>query len=505
LKSFNGGGWLNTSWDASWSWGRIGGISVCRSLKEDSQLPAQPLRPVYIEQEKLIVPPSRKTEAASTTASDGVNGADRMNAECLCITLDPTKLTALLDLVVGRAGFGEDLLKAQPHLFANPPVFIDLQTLDAMMEVVGVIEKIARSPRYASAVMGWAPTNAVPDFGVRGAFMGYDFHLTADGPQLIEINTNAGGAFLNAVLAETQMQCCQTSHPAMMAGGQSTAFRESIIAMFEKEWRAQGREDKLKSIVIVDEEPEAQPLYSEFLAAKSLLEEAGYDTIIAGPEQLILTPDGLYHGKRKIDLVYNRLVDFGLELPASETLREAYLTDRVVLTPNPHIHALFADKRNFCLLTDEDWLAQSDLDKRDTERLLAAVPRTRRVDADNADRFWSERRKWFFKPARSHGSKGVYRGAKLTKKVWQQIVAGDYVAQLFTPPSVRKVRLNGQAVDLKVDVRLYTYGGQILMTAARLYQGQATNMRTPGGGFAPVLSLADIAIDGGEPAAGSKL
>jgi len=37
-----------------------------------------------------------------------------------------------------------------------------------------------------------------------------------------------------------------------------------------------------------------------------------------------------------------------------------------------------------------------------------------------------------------------------------------------------------------MDVRLYTYDGKVLLTAARLYQGQATNLRTPGGGFAPV-------------------
>jgi hypothetical protein len=31
--------------------------------------------------------------------------------------------------------------------------------------------------------------------------------------------------------------------------------------------------------------------------------------------------------------------------------------------------------------------------------------------------------------------------------------------------------------------------GQVLLTAARLYQGQTTNFRTPGGGFAPVFAI----------------
>ena len=30
---------------------------------------------------------------------------------------------------------------------------------------------------------------------------------------------------------------------------------------------------------------------------------------------------------------------------------------------------------------------------------------------------------------------------------------------------------------------------RVLLAAARLYQGQTTNMRTPGGGFAPVLEV----------------
>jgi hypothetical protein len=51
------------------------------------------------------------------------------------------------------------------------------------------------------------------------------------------------------------------------------------------------------------------------------------------------------------------------------------------------------------------------------------------------------------------------------------------------------VAVDGERIELKADVRLYTYAGAVLLTAARLYQGQTTNMRTPGGGFAPVLAL----------------
>ena len=92
----------------------------------------------------------------------------------------------------------------------------------------------------------------------------------------------------------------------------------------------------------------------------------------------------------------------------------------------------------------------------------------------------------FFKPAGGYGSKAVSRGDKLTKGVWAEIIQGGYVAQKFAAPSERMFKLDGTPESRKTDVRLYVYNGQMLLTAARLYQGQTTNCRTPGGGFAPV-------------------
>jgi hypothetical protein len=41
---------------------------------------------------------------------------------------------------------------------------------------------------------------------------------------------------------------------------------------------------------------------------------------------------------------------------------------------------------------------------------------------------------------------------------------------------------------MKFDLRNYVYDGAVQWVAARVYQGQTTNFRTPGGGFAPVFS-----------------
>lgn len=121
--------------------------------------------------------------------------------------------------------------------------------------------------------------------------------------------------------------------------------------------------------------------------------------------------------------------------------------------------------------------------------LATGVPRTITVTPGNADELWTKRKRLFFKPAGGHGSKAAYRGNKLTRSVWAQITTGSYVAQAFAAPGERAVLVDQSSEFLKADIRLYTYAGGVLLAAARLYQGQTTNLRTPGGGFAPVFQV----------------
>ena len=108
------------------------------------------------------------------------------------------------------------------------------------------------------------------------------------------------------------------------------------------------------------------------------------------------------------------------------------------------------------------------------------------VEAAHAERLWSERRRLFFKPFAGFGSRAAYRGDKLTQRVWQEILAGGYVAQALIAPGERVVSETAPARVLKFDLRDYVYDGAVQWVAARLYQGQTTNFRTPEGGFAPV-------------------
>jgi uncharacterized circularly permuted ATP-grasp superfamily protein len=241
-------------------------------------------------------------------------------------------------------------------------------------------------------------------------------------------------------------------------------------------------------VAIVDDVPEEQYLYPEFVLARQVLAERGVDAVIADAGRLRYEKGRLSIDGRDIDLVYNRVTDFALDRPAHRALREAYRDGAAVVTPNPHNHALLADKRNLSLLSDpaalEAWGVAPEV-----RAILAGVPRTVLVAPGNADALWQSRKHLFFKPTGGHGGKAVYRGDKVTKGVWAEISRGGYVAQTFVQPSERMIRVGEAPQARKMDVRLYTYDARVLLTAARLYQGQTTNFRTPGGGFAPVFVI----------------
>ena len=138
------------------------------------------------------------------------------------------------------------------------------------------------------------------------------------------------------------------------------------------------------------------------------------------------------------------------------------------------------------MLTDERALCELGVAAEDAKVLSAGIPETVAVVPGSDDRWWADRKRWFFKPATGYGSRGSYRGNKLTRGVFAEIVKGDYVAQRLVPPTERWVAQGTDRRPLKLDLRIYVYAGTTLAVAARLYQGQTTNFRTPGGGFAPV-------------------
>ncbi|HCW89591.1 MAG TPA: hypothetical protein DHU56_05990 [Marinobacter sp.] len=415
--------------------------------------------------------------------------AYELNRHCYCITLDRKALNESLQRLLVDAGSEPSEFPDFGHLFSNTPVFVPSSNIAAMERIVQAIESATELPSFRERVLSWAPKIAQFNPGPIGAFMGYDFHLGPDGPRLIEINTNAGGAFLNVVLARAQHRCCNPSQQTAATHRALDRFEDAVFTMFKREWQKQHAHSVPSRLAIVDDSPRTQFMFPEFQLAQQLLQAKGIETLILDPSELEYADGRLTAHGKLIDMVYNRLVDFALGAPPHTALRRAYLDGAVVVTPNPRVHAILADKRNMALLSDPQTLLNWGLSETDARYLEGAVPKTRLVSNNDATALWSARRQLFFKPVAGHGSKGVYRGDKMTRRVFEHILNGGYIAQDLVPAGERTLKIDDELAIRKVDIRLYTYAGKTLLVAARIYQGQTTNFRTPGGGFAPVFQV----------------
>lgn len=415
--------------------------------------------------------------------ADGVGLAAALNGDCHAAEMD--RLVLERELRSHGEIFFQHVTKHCPHLFAAASFFVSASQVEQMRSVIAAVETVVRLPGWQSRQATFSQAVPGNESGkAKGVFMGYDFHVNAEGAHLIEINTNAGGAYLNTLLLDSQ-------HDVALPGtsvASSNNLERVFLDMFRGEWRLERGEASLQTIAIVDENPQAQYLYPEFLLAREAFERAGIKALIAAPKELEARADGLYCCAQKIDLVYNRLTDFALEQHAN--LRQAYRSGSAVVTPNPRHYACYADKRNLVALTDVDFLHRLRVDESNIAVLRAGVPEARLVTTQDASQWWAQRKQWFFKPVSGYGSKGAYRGDKLTRSVFEEILQGEYVAQRLAAPAERRVCLeNGKPVALKSDLRCYVYDGQMQFIAARLYQGQTTNFRTAGGGFAQVRNV----------------
>lgn len=428
---------------------------------------------------------AESNSGCSTSACDVVTNtiAEVLNQTCYCKTLDQDRLNYILN----ADKVSHDLLTTHPQLFSNIAIFVSRKDFEYITESIQAIERVIALPPFREAALSRAHSNAQYNPGIAGVFMGYDFHLASGRPQLIEINTNAGGAFLKSLLLSAQIACCPPMQTPFLQD-KKNLYRE-FFDMFLNEWKLQRGDIPLTRIAIVDVEPENQFLYPEFKVAQQIFIDNGIEAIITSPERLCFEKDQLWCDGNVIDLVYNRLTDFSLTAVTSKALNDAYQAGAVVVTPNPFHHAIYANKQNLIALGNRDSLNQLGVAEKDINILTASIPKTYLVTSENADDLWEQRKQLFFKPVAGYGGKAAYRGDKLTKRVWNEILQGSYIAQHQITPSERGILLDSQTSTLKLDIRAYTYQGKIQLLAARLYQGQTTNFRTHGGGFSPVFTI----------------
>lgn len=365
-----------------------------------------------------------------------------------------------------------------PLLFCPVAVKLSRQLADQAMTFAQAAFALRQIETRRRSLEALTPPTLDP--GNFSALMSYDFHVAGDGRlRLIEINTNAGMSLMADLLYQLNG----------LPNRFGENFQREIVETFKSEFTLAfpSRERRLERIAIVDEAPESQKLLVEFYAFRELFGREGIETLIADPGEMEFADGELRLGGKRVDLVYDRDTDFYLESERSHALLAAMMARAACITPHPHEYRLLADKERLMELASPgaiEALALSDEHK--AALRSAIIPAYSVQEIKDPDELWSRRKKLFFKPKRSYGGKAAYRGASISRPVFAQILAGDYLAQEYVPPSTLTIPVEEKPTEFKYDLRFYAYQDRIQLACARLYQGQMTNSHTPGGGIAAI-------------------
>lgn len=255
--------------------------------------------------------------------------AQQLNRYCHCMAVDRDRLAGALGLGDSAAALA-GLLESHPHLFSDSALFVEQAQLRCMRRLIAAVERVVALPAWQQRVLRDAHPHAQVPAATGGLLLGYDFHLGPDGPRLIEINTNAGGALLHAALQQAQKACCDAALPP------GAPAEQALAGMFMAEWQRARGIGAPALLAIVDDDPAGQFLYPEFARYAQLLRARGIDTVIADARELRVAGDALcLRDGRRVDFVYNRCTDFLLVDPAHAALTQAWRDDLAVITPGP--------------------------------------------------------------------------------------------------------------------------------------------------------------------------
>jgi hypothetical protein len=344
-----------------------------------------------------------------------------------------------------------DLSESLNNLLSFKTVPIKAAVIERASLAIQSIYKAAHSKAYLEELKNTLIASDQELFRARAqpssALMAYDFHYSEelDKLSLIEINTNASAFLISEILYRVDGGAKMNWESA----------RQDLFNSFSNE--AAFWQKNLKSVALIDANCVKQKMFIEFLMYKDFFKNHNVDCEILDFDQLT-DPD-------TYDLIYNRYTDFTFMLPESKALREAYLNGTAIFSPHPSEYLRLSDKRALSLLAKHiasDVFLQSVLFQNVTDW----------------DALWDARKKYVFKPQRSHGAKAVYRGESISRKKFEEIQKLDFLAQEYAPP--------GEIDGFKFDLRFFVYKDTLQLVVARLYKGQVLNFSSPGGGLAAI-------------------
>ncbi|MDX8408190.1 MAG: hypothetical protein R8L58_07385 [Mariprofundaceae bacterium] len=356
------------------------------------------------------------------------------------------------------SGLADDIVE-QTNLASARAIGIPSADYERMLVFARAVYRLKDNPAYLDRLAADLPETARIETTWPSVLMGFDFHLTPEGPKLIEINNNAGGLYIG------QGHWLPQADVPDLDG----TLEQRLVAMFPESWQ---------NIAIVDEAIEQQYMYPEMNAYAELLRATGRHVFLVSPQAIELRDDGLYCKGERLHAIYNRHTDFYLESGALADIRTAYERGQIVLNPHPRSYALIGDKTRMV-----DWwkpgLLEACVDDGTVAMIRSVTPETRRLADLDAEQAWQGRKSWVFKPTARHGGKGVVLGRAMSRKRFAALDVSDTIAQRLVPAS--EVEIDGQT--MKLDIRLFMHGEDLIALAGRVWRGQVTNFREPGSGW----------------------
>ncbi len=336
------------------------------------------------------------------------------------------------------------------NLFSPFRVSLPKEALDDVKKFTKELYLIKESKTYQEKI---SPKRPIGDWPQTPSLLTcLDFHYSPEtGLKLIEINTNAS-LYLPFVLHRFGEKALDTDEMQSLLSSFKACFADT------------------KDLSILDLDPSKEGLYFEFLLLSEWLNQNDFNSNVIALSE---------YDKSGRDGIYNRYTDFYFENEKSQSLRKDYEEKNKIFSPNPRGYYLLADKKRLDLLRDCMLQSNQNLAKMIPETLLFS-------EFESKEDLWKNRKKYFFKPSQSFGSKGAFRGKSVSRKAFENLYDPDFVAQEYCPPGKLTFNHKDEDITMKYDLRFYVFNGEVQNYGARLYQGQATNMKTTHGGLAPV-------------------
>lgn len=359
-----------------------------------------------------------------------------------------------------EALFAENLIS--PYTIQLAP-----ETIQEIQNIVQSFYELRENINYQKHFAAELDKKNVIDPGNKSMMMSFDFHLDqSNQPRLIEINTNAAFLGLGTLLYQFKKIPQPVKDFSIL----------SIKNMMIEEMRL-SQSLCPTNIAIIDENPEKQRLYIEFLVFKEMFESFGWHTEILDCYSKI---------DPKFNYIYNRTTDFYLEDPRLIDLKQKYQNKSICLSPHPFEYFLLADKQRLTDWSTPGLLEKLDLSSATLQTIQNTIIKTFELNQNNKDELWSLRKNLFFKPKNAFGSKQSYKGQSISKKAFEELISQNCIAQEYIAAPEITVQETSGVQSYKYDLRAYAYKDQLQLIIARIYQGQVTNLRTTNGGFACV-------------------